>query len=403
MVSGSAVYSFCQTARGLSHVERGTPCEDASLAYADASGAFHAIAVADGHGDFRCFRSQTGAAFAVEIAVDALKEIAMETLSLPDANRERFFYDMFTNPRYQLMEFRRWTDAILSRWTERVRADYADRPPEPDDLDCLPPVLRAPEWIPHIYGSTLIAALWLPPALFLVQQGDGRCDVFYDDGTVGQPIPWDERCVGNVTTSLCDPDAADGFRACVVDMRRTPVAACYLGSDGVEDAFRDTYADLGGTHSLMGGVHAFYKSLSCEAAARTSDALTAYLSETLPDFSGRGLFGYGGSWDDVSIAGIVRPERLAAFSDAWRRDVRRYGLEEDLFWREDALRSGARKHEILRRRLTEAQERLDAATSEAYEEFADAQEAFDAYDAQYEETRKERDRILEELSALGDA
>lgn len=453
--TGGTLYGFRHTARGASHVERGTPCEDASGAFTAENGAYHIIAVADGHGDMRCFRSRTGAELAVQIAMDFLKEAAEEKLSAPEAVRDRFFHDMFTNPRYRQLEFRRWTDVILSRWNDALQRDYAENPPAPDELAILPEALRAPDKIPHIYGTTLMAALWLPPALLLLQQGDGRCEIFYADGTIDQPIPWDSRCEGNVTTSLCDPDAIVSFRSRALDLRETPVIACYLGTDGVEDAYRDTYAGLGESHVLMGGVHTFYKALSCEAAERAPDALSAYLAETLPAFSSRGQFGYGGSWDDVSVAGVVCPDALSRFADAWRLDVRRYGLEEGLFWKADAIRSGARKHEILSKRLKEARERLESVRQEysvyheelaflkvskaALEkepdasedelshigeeirqrerlqascqgsmqirrrELAEAEKAFADYDADYQALKEEKRRILSELLALSNA
>ena len=455
MENGASFYSFCQTARGTSHVERGTPCEDASGAFAAPNGAYGIIAVADGHGDFRCFRSAKGAELAVKIAMDFLKEVAEEKLSAPDAVRERFFHDMFTNARYRQLEFRRWTDVILSRWNDALRRDYDENPPAPDEISVLSDALRAPDKIPHIYGTTLMAALYLPPALLLLQQGDGRCEIFYADGTMNQPIPWDSRCEGNVTTSLCDPDAIVSFRSCALDLRQTPVAACYLGTDGVEDAYRDTYTGLGESHVLMGGVHTFYKALSCEAAARDAEGLTSHLAETLPAFSSQGQYGYGGSWDDVSVAGIVRPDALSPFADAWRLDVKRYGLEEGLFWKGDALRSGARKHEILSRRLAEARDRLESVKQEysvyheelaflkvskaALEsdpdaseeelphfleeirqrerlqascqgslqirkrELAEAEKAFADYDTDYQAIKEEKRRILSELLSLSNA
>lgn len=449
--TGAALYSFSHTARGASHKERGIPCEDASGAFSAENGAYHIIAVADGHGDPRCFRSRTGAELAVKIAMDVLKETAEEKLSDPDAVRERFFHDMFTNPRYRQLEFRRWTDIILSRWNDALRRDYADNPPAQEELDMLPAYLRTPDKIPHIYGATLMAALYLPPALLLLQQGDGRCEAFYADGTMDQPIPWDSRCEGNITTSLCDLDAIISARSRVLDLRETPVIACYLGTDGVEDAYRDTYESFGESHVLMGGVHTFYKALSCEAAARDAESLSAYLAETLPAFSSQGQYGYGGSWDDVSVAGIVCPQGLTRFAGVWRRDVRRYGLEEELFRTADELRSGARKHEILSKRLAEARERLEAVRQEYsvyHEELAhlkvhkaslekeegeeeelahileeirqrerlqascqgslqirkreitEAEKAFAAYDADYQALKREKSRIVSELLAL---
>lgn len=448
-------YSFSHTVRGASHAERNIPCEDASGAFTAENGAFHIVAVADGHGDMRCFRSQRGAELAVSVAMDFLKEVVAEKQAASEAVRERFFHDMFTNTRYRLLEFRRWTDVILSRWNAAVRLDYDHDPPNAAELDILPERLREPDAIPHIYGTTLMAALYFPPALMLLQQGDGRCEVLYADGSAEQPIPWDSRCEGNVTTSLCDPDATVSFRSRILDLRETPVIACYMGTDGIEDAFRDTYTDLGESHTLMGGVHTFYKSLSCEASARTPAQLSAYLSETLPGFSMRGLYGYGGSWDDVSVAGIVCPEELARFAERWRADVKRYGLEEGLFWKGDELRSGARKYEILSKRMNEAQSRLDLVREEysmyheelaflmvsktslektpgnheeelerlveeirqrerlqaacegslkaRKREFDEAEKAFSEYDAKYQAVKAERRQLLSELLALSNS
>jgi hypothetical protein len=63
------------------------------------------------------------------------------------------------------------------------------------------------EKLEHIYGTTLIAGLLTDKYLLLLQQGDGRCDVFDANGEVSQPIPWDDKCFANVTTSLCEDDA----------------------------------------------------------------------------------------------------------------------------------------------------------------------------------------------------
>ena len=198
--------------------------------------------------------------------------------------------------------------------------------------------------IPQIYGTTLLAALWLPKCLILLQQGDGRCDVFYADGSVDQPIPWDERCEGNRTSSICDEDAADRIRHCVINLEEKQIAACYLGSDGVEDAYRD-----------QEGTHIFYKDLSCVMVDKKFEEIESYLDEMLPDFSARGRFSKYGSMDDVSVSGIVDKEILAQLKSGFQTDILRFQLKEDIFWNEDALRSKKRKHDILQKRSMEAE------------------------------------------------
>ena len=71
-------------------------------------------------------------------------------------------------------------------------------------------------------------ALMVSKYLILIQQGDGRCDVFYKDGSVDQPIPWDERCKGSTTTSMCDTDAFASIRSAVIDTEERGVVACYI-------------------------------------------------------------------------------------------------------------------------------------------------------------------------------
>ena len=56
--------------------------------------------------------------------------------------------------------------------------------------------------------------------------------------TCEQPIPWDERCFLNKTTSLCDANAKDEFRYCYEGNGKFPVAV-FLGSDGIDDTYGD--------------------------------------------------------------------------------------------------------------------------------------------------------------------
>lgn len=156
------------------------------------------------------------------------------------------------------------------------------------------------------------------------------------------------------TTSLCDEDVADSFRSCVINLDEKPVVACFLGCDGVEDAYRDTYEELGGSHVLMGGVHTFFKDLICKLASMDQVAFESYLRDMLPDFSANGKFSRSGSGDDVSVAGIVDMDSIKSLVHGFEYDVKRYSLEEDLFWKEDELRGKTRKHGILRKRMDEA-------------------------------------------------
>lgn len=376
--------AFHKSVRGYNHIQWGKLCEDASGSYCDPSLHYYVAAVADGHGSDQCFRANVGSAAAVDIAMDCLKEFA-EGMSRTVEIEDRFYEDMLSNPRYQKMTIRRLTDTIHSRWYSYVTEDYKNTPETADEIALLDGKTSFSETPEKIYGTTLMAALWMKKCLILIHQGDGRCDVFYADGTVDQPIPWDKRCVGTQTTSLCDSDVEPSFRSCVIGFDSNPVIACYLGCDGVEDAYRDS-------EETMEGVHTFYKGLTYEIANRDEDGLETYLTEMLPRFSAYGLYNNAGSGDDVSVAGIVDTDGIKPFVDAFHHDTVIYTQKEEVFWKGDAVRSKIRKHGILKRRLAEEQEKIGKTTQTIVE----LQEKIQTLSENIESERLEYQRILSE-------
>lgn len=354
------VFAFHETVRGHLHVMNGLPCEDSSSSFSAEDGKYHIAIVADGHGSKSCFRSNYGAKFAVEVALECLQQFAEVTLASEELE-ERFYKDIFSNPRYRHMTIRRLTDTILAEWYDRVFENYKHNPLTIEEMGECAEECQNDEKIAHIYGTTLIAALQMPRCLILLHQGDGRCDVFYENGTVDQPIPWDSRCEDTATTSLCDADAAERFRSCVIDLAEKPVIACYIGCDGVEDAYRDTYEELSGSHTLMGGVHTFYKYLTCRIAQMGQEDFKTWLPEFLTKFSAEGIFSRSGSGDDVSVSGIIDLCKVTPFLEAYAYDIKLYELEEKLFWKEDELRGKTRKHGILKKRFDDAKLTLEDA------------------------------------------
>lgn len=382
------VYTFHSTARGYMHITKDIPCEDSSDSFRAEDGSFFICAVADGHGADACFRSREGSKIATDVAMENLRQFA-ETILVSEEMENRFYLDL-SSSRYRQMAVRQLTDTIVAQWNDRVLLHFQDHPPTEEEQKAH----GQEQNISHIYGTTLIAALQLPKCLLLLQQGDGRCDVFFADGRIEQPIPWDERCQFFKTTSLCDRDAAERFRSCVIDLTCTPVIACCLGSDGVEDAYRDTYDDLGGTHRLMGGVHTFNKDLLHHLAEMGPEAFESYLESMLPEFSKRGKFSKTGSGDDVSVAGIVDLDCIGTLAASYQKDATRYALEESLFWQEDALRGKTRKREILRRRIEQIRSQQYAAKEEEMSLRAKFQEKEAGYNL-YKQNLEKQKRTLE--------
>ena len=365
----SKVYTFNKTTIGHLHVMRGIPCEDNSLSYSDENGQYHIAIVADGHGSEECFRSSIGSKVACEVSLACLKEFA-NSIVVSKIAEERFYQDVFTNSRYRQMTVRRLTDSIIAGWHDSVCNYHELNPITEGEWAKLnekygpDKVQKIADNVEHIYGTTLMAALALPECLLLIHQGDGRIDVFYGDGSVDQPVPWDARCEDTTTTSMCDSDVTSSIRHKVINLRDTPVVACYLGCDGIEDAYRDSHGDLGGTHCFMGGVHTFYKYLTCKMLDTSKDDFELYLDSFLPEFSVNGIFTRSGSGDDVSVAGIVDLESISPLKQQFEFDIKNYSLEEDLFWKEDALRGKTRKHSILQKRMDDAKAIVETLSSE---------------------------------------
>ena len=377
-----------KTVQGYSHLVKGTVCQDASLARADEDGGWRIVIVSDGHGDHNCPRSDRGSRLAVEVTAQSLSEFA-QGAGEPDATGHTLMDDLRVHAR-QGTVVRRLTDAILARWLAAVHEDLQEHPLADDDLaqvdDRYRTRYQSGERLEHAYGATLVCALWLPEVLLLIQQGDGLCLVLDAGGNVSRPIPEDERCFANETTSLCDVDVADAIRHAVVDLAEQPLAAVVLGSDGVENSF-----------AKGGGVEGYAKDLLVNLA-QDGDAsrLADELDEGLPELS------RCGSGDDMSVALAADVEAIQALSEAFRKEVARQKLEGQIAALQDKLISMGRKHTAL-----EQQRNVAVAERERLEEALEASRAkLDEARAELEQQRGRLDglaRQRDELSASVEA
>lgn len=340
---------FNKTVRGHLHKLRDIPCEDYSGSFSDPEDKYKIAVIADGHGDKSCFRSSLGSKLAVEVAIEQLCDLADAALSEEDEKASLPLLEQLKYPKGIQMVTRGLTDRIIAKWYTLVHDDLATNPPTDEEYELAgerAESYKAGEHLEHIYGTTLIAALWVSDFLVLIQQGDGRCDVFYEDGSVDQPIPWDSRCHENVTTSMCDLDVETSFRHRVIDITKDKVVACFLGSDGVEDSFTDPEGNQAGTHY-------FYRKLAVTARGMDKAKLEEYLNDYLPGFS------EAGSGDDVSVAGLFDANAIQLLSQEFLNSIRHYEIDTQLRAVEAKIVSKQRKHGILQRKYSEAQAEAD--------------------------------------------
>lgn len=340
------IFTFHKTVIGYRHIQEEIPCQDSSTSYTAEDGSFQIIAVGDGHGDPACHRSSKGSEYAVIFAAQCLKEFAKAIYS----------GDMdISSPRQKRECIEQLTNTIISKWYGAIRNDLLQNEVNEEDLKeagLYTEAYREGRRLEHLYGTTLLAALKVKNYFILIHQGDGRCDVFYEDGSVDQPIPWDNRCKGSITTSMCDEDVFGSIRSAVINTDERKVVACYIGSDGVEDSYYDNEESQMGTHR-------FYMDLSCKIHELNPNDFLKYLDDFLPEFSRTG------SADDVSVAGIIDLNSIAALYDTYKEKVEKYDHKESLEKRlEEAnskLISMARKHGILKQNAVEAELNLKKA------------------------------------------
>ena len=302
-------FTFHQTTIGHRHIKEHTLCEDASFSLTDTENGFAMAAAADGHGSAIYCRSRFGSAFAVQAAQAVFTDFARKCADQPETRSE-----LFRDAETTRQTARQITDAILRHWHAAVKQHLSEHPVQDEELETMPRkfamLFKNGEDTATMYGTTLIAALRLEDYLILVQQGDGRCVVFYRDGSLNQPIPWDPLCIGTLTTSLCEDNAEEHFRSHVISLKEEPVSAVFLGTDGVEDSFRS-----------MDDMHIFYMKLLRYLQVHP-EMFNDELAMLLPKLT------RSGSQDDISVSGIVSMNDLPALLDKFRKYISKFNRKD---------------------------------------------------------------------------
>ena len=216
--------------KGAAHERSGLPNQDA-IAWNRVDDERIVIALSDGHGSPKYFRSDAGARLAVEVALDvvpALMRTDGDALNASAAKR---------------MAESSLGQTIVRRWGEAVDAAVAARPIESRELDALeanqgPASRTAVESDPRLaYGATLLAVLATHALVLFFQIGDGDILVVARDGTTSRPLPRDPKLFANETTSLCTPAAWRDARVAVQVVNDFDPALVLLTTDGYPNSF----------------------------------------------------------------------------------------------------------------------------------------------------------------------
>jgi len=302
--------SFAHFTQGADHIKHNTVCQDCADHYADKKLAV--AIVADGHGSRQYFRSDTGSRLAVIYAMSNIKEFAKDKTFPAENISNAEIHD----------KLRRLASSIIGSWKKEVEADEKNHPLKDDERTfALEEKYKnrylnnpEPRHIHQVYGTTLIAVAITDNYWFGLHIGDGKCEALFDDGSWAQPIPWDQKCFLNSTTSMCDDDALFEFRYWFgyrnsngdvfefnygpdsdgIDSAKKPGAvpvAVFIGSDGVDDTYP--------VHENERHLKYLYRSVVLSIAEDGFDSTERQISDLTKKLAEQG------SKDDVSMAGIV--------------------------------------------------------------------------------------------------
>lgn len=268
---------------GAAHGRSGLPNQDRLHVPKIGAGAPLILALADGHGSAKSFRSHRGAWLAVKTA----QEVA------------RPLFAMEQSP----TGLKRWAEndlprALVQRWQELVDGDIASDPfsgAEQQILSLLDP--GNPRRL-LAYGSTLLTVVVTDAFIFYLQLGDGDILVVSDSGQVDRPLPPDERLIANETTSLCQEQAWREARTRFQVISESPPALILASTDGYANSFRDEDSFLRVGSDLL-------QLIRCEGLDVVEQNLESWLAEA----------SRVGSGDDVTLGMLYRTASSGSLQD----------------------------------------------------------------------------------------
>lgn len=312
------------TCIGESHIRAGKVCQDYSLSFN--LDKLAVAVVSDGHGSPRYFRSDKGA----EFAAVTCKELVTEFVANFDKSliMDKPFTQCaakFDNNDYAVddlhLVFNQLFKSIITVWYQKIEQHASQNPITVTERENL-----LPEWIADFendvkieecYGCTLLAAVVTPDYWFAIHIGDGKIISLNDNPVFQEPVPWDDRCLDNVTTSLCRADALYCFRYCYGGNKSIP-DAIFLCSDGVEDGYE--------------APEILCSELYVEIAKRLVDngkqKTFEDIQETLPSLSKK-----SSHQDDMSLAIVYDLNKLSDHLDIykkWKLQTKLQSIEEQI-------------------------------------------------------------------------
>lgn len=272
---------------GVTHDRKGLPNQDAIRYIVKKGNELPlAVAVSDGHGNPKSFRSEYGAQLATKVAGDILIRFLSESCNEKNSDQTLINIQKLLIPDI----IKSWKKEVLDHFDqnpilENERKNLTSKGELQSDTknNLSDPIL--------FYGTTLLAAGVSDSIIILLQLGDGDILTVDPCGRVAQPMPHDENLFADETTSLCLPNAEQYMRSVILKPKANQIKLLLISTDGYSKSFiKDSdFLEVGPD---------FLDLLENEGISTVQDNLKKWLNET----------SRLGSGDDITL-GILYHER----------------------------------------------------------------------------------------------
>ena len=290
--------------RGASHFRNELPNQDAIAWYPNdpemGSGTPLILAIADGHGSPKSFRSDVGSKLAVETAIRLMHEFFIEGKPRIDVSDLKTVNDVAHNL---------FPQRLVYEWSISVQQHWQKHPLTENDSGCDRLIQKEGEAVrsaieqdPKVaYGTTLLTVLITESFILYVQLGDGDIVCIDAQGAVTRPLSHDPKLMGNETTSLCMVAPWQEFRITLEQYPpgkpETMPALILVSTDGYANSFPSEAEFL--------KIAPDYLQMTREGLHNVASQLPKFLEET----------SLHGSGDDITLGMIKRWEPSKDIAD----------------------------------------------------------------------------------------
>jgi serine/threonine protein phosphatase PrpC len=182
------------------------------------------VAISDGHGSSRHFRSKKGAEIAVSVAIWIF---------------QKFFEQEITNSNIssiKSMVYDSLPKIISRKWEDQVHEDIKKNPFTKSEKEKLVDKDLGLE----AYGTTLLIVAIKDSLIFFIQIGDGDILLVDTAGNIQSPIEADKNILVNETSSLCMNNNWKEFRIKIHQFTKNSLPSLILlSTDGYSNSFGD--------------------------------------------------------------------------------------------------------------------------------------------------------------------